>query len=711
VGNSRFEFFLDHTNEWVWEVDEKGIVVFSNSQVLSLLGFTPEEIRGESLFSLMPALESERLRKLYREVQNGPPRPFFAETRFVDKTGKAHFFEITALPLRSDHLLTGQQATGFWGICRDVCDRFESTRQANRQLEFEKTLARISARFVGKIDLNEAIQASLKDLGELTGGSRVYLFLYSKGKKSLSNTHEWCASGVNPQIDILQDIPFERVAEWEESFQKFSCVEIENVDQIPDGYIRSMLREQEVKSLLALPLHVEGDRVGFVGIDNTVSSGPWKKEDWTTLKVFVDILGNAFSLHKTQQQLSQLNMLLEQKVEERTRQLNESLSELTKTRCLLDLALEVSEVGTWIWDFENDVVSGKEPWHKFFKNHDPNVQEDPHFIHVWERSLHPEDRMAFHEALSSHLEGQRPSLEFEYRVWIEKDARWHWYLDKGRVISFSESGEPQMLMGTFRDISGYKEYEQVLKEARDRALEASRTKTEFVANVNHELRTPLTIIQGMAETLGRTPLDEEQKKFVDFIGNSSRQLMSLINDVLEVSMIEAGKVHFRPRWFDVDSFLREIALGAENLAHQKGLQFLLSRSQTLPEQIFADPDELTRVLNNLLGNAVKFSHHGVVSLHVGQKTQQQENGILFEVKDQGIGIPKEKFSRIFERFSQADASSKRRYGGTGLGLSIVQELVQIMGGKVFVESEVNRGSLFSVWIPLQSRKEDHENES
>jgi len=101
----------------------------------------------------------------------------------------------------------------------------------------------------------------------------------------------------------------------------------------------------------------------------------------------------------------------------------------------------------------------------------------------------------------------------------------------------------------------------------------------------------------------------------------------------------------------------------------------------------------------------------VVSLHVGQKTQQQENGILFEVKDQGIGIPKEKFSRIFERFSQADASSKRRYGGTGLGLSIVQELVQIMGGKVFVESEVNRGSLFSVWIPLQSRKEDHENES
>ena len=248
--------------------------------------------------------------------------------------------------------------------------------------------------------------------------------------------------------------------------------------------------------------------------------------------------------------------------------------------------------------------------------------------------------------------------------------------------------------------------------AKEAAEAGSRAKSEFLANMSHEVRTPINGIMGMTELALDTELTAEQRDYLTAVRQSSEALLTVVNDILDFSKIESGKLDLESIPFDLRDCVGETMKTMALPAHQKGLEIVCRIAPELPARLIGDPSRLRQVLLNLLGNAIKFTEHGQVSLDVSSETgDAQAVGLHFQVSDTGIGIPQEKRAHLFEKFYQADSSTTRRFGGTGLGLAISARLVEMMGGRIWLESEAGRGSVFHFsasfpLAPLQPAAED-----
>jgi two-component system, sensor histidine kinase and response regulator len=372
------------------------------------------------------------------------------------------------------------------------------------------------------------------------------------------------------------------------------------------------------------------------------------------------------------------------------------------------LIADAAELGLWEYFFKEDRFVTNVNFTSLMGYHPAQLRQSSE---VWSPLreglntivglMHPDDLKVAEKASLDCLYGRSDIFRCEYRQRCA-DGQWRWFLDVGQVVERDADGRMLRIAGVRINHHVEKLLAEELLAARDAAQAAAVVKANFLANMSHEIRTPMNAIMGLTQLALRTDLDARQRNYLEKIDLSSNNLLTIINDILDFSKIEAGKLSVETLQFSLDDVFEGVAGTIGLMASEKDIELLFRLTSELPKNLRGDPLRLGQVLVNLCSNAVKFTESGgevVAAVAVEERTD--ERVILhFSVADTGIGMTAEQQENLFQAFSQADASTTRKYGGTGLGLAICKNLVQLMGGRIWSESELGQGSIFHFSLPF-----------
>ncbi|HAC62940.1 MAG TPA: ATPase [Cyanothece sp. UBA12306] len=418
------------------------------------------------------------------------------------------------------------------------------------------------------------------------------------------------------------------------------------------------------------------------------------------------------SVEKRTEELSQLNQNLAQEIIER-QQIEEHLRESEQR---YNLAVSGTNDGIWDWDLRNNTVYYSPVWMKILGHETDSL---PHLLTTWSDKVHPNDLDRALTDVQNHLDGNTEFYQNIHRL-RHNDGHYIWIEAKGKCLR-DENGKPIRLVGTVTDITQKKEEQEELKKAKEAAEVANRSKTEFLANMSHEIRTPMNAILGFCDLLQEIVNEPRSHSYLNSIASSGKILLALINDILDLSKIDSGKLQINYEPIRLRDLIAEInQIFGEN-AQQKNLILTVSIADNVPAYIIFDEVRLRQILFNVVGNALKFTEKGYVKITISVVENKLENSqeindlcndcifdldsnpdcycLTISVEDTGIGIAPEQQKSIFDAFTQSEGQSTRKYGGTGLGLTITRRLTQMLGGTVQLKSVLGEGSTFNFYFP------------
>ena len=652
----------------IFVLSDKGIFLDAKARNKNMFLSSPESFLGKPYARVLPKDVTLQFDGAFELLKTDTKNNSIITIDYqIQNQGKTHYYEAR---------LSWMSQTKIMVVVRDTSSRNKAFRRYKRLSDLQNLLVNISSTYINieQNSLEKAINTSLAELGSFVKADRFYVFDYDFKKMTASNTYEWCAAGVEPQIHLLQNYPIADMTDWIDNHRNGRMMIHENVQELPeDNYTRKILEPQGIKSIITMPLINNGVCTGFIGLDYVDEYYTFTHQEKQLLQVFSQMLVNVDNRIKTQTKLIENRQLLDDII-------NHSGSIIVRKN--LNGAYQlVNSKWQEVTGLSEQEALGKTDDELFpakiarqFMQNDQNVIQKGEMIETQE---YLEDE-----------EGTRYFISSKFPV-----------RDKDGTISG--------MCGMFTEITDRKRAEEAeIKRRKSEA--ANQAKSEFLSNVSHEIRTPLNAILGYAEILSQsTRLTNKQHKQITTIQKSSDHLLALINGILDFSKIEAGTMRVDSEEFSPSDLYLYLYMMFSQKAKQKKIQFKLDTDKNHPEFVVGDVAKIRQVLINVIGNAIKFTEEGEVSLYAkllknpGTEINKKRNYLFkFEITDSGPGIATDEIPNIFNSFYQLETGKKT--GGTGLGLAISNKLTSIMGGTISVESTVGVGTTFTITIPVHS---------
>lgn len=524
--------------------------------------------------------------------------------------------------------------------------------------------------------VDDAINAGLAQIGAFTGRDRAYLFLIEE--EIARNSHEWCADGVDPMIDHLQALP---VAELEDIRAPLSMGRVIHAPDIalfdPGSAEYELLASQGIRSVLIVPMLDDTRLFGLVGFDSVTLPGEFLPGEIYLLRSFADVV---------------MSVLLRKKV---TLEIRAAQDELARERAFLEGIVSASATGFVVLSDEGRTIYANDAAEV--------VLGVPVSFMMGEAYNSPKWRL-------TDLDGKKFKDEDEPFVVVRKTGgmvqnhRIALHCDDGlRYASINAApitaaaGQSAAVVYAVSDVTALVLAEQARETALEEARRANISKSNFLAKMSHEIRTPLNGVLGISDILAETVTDAASQQMIGVLRNSGGLLMGIINDLLDMSKIEADALELEVIPFRLCDLARRTEEVHTLRAAEKGLSFSVSINDPDDSLRMGDAQRLAQVLHNLIGNAIKFTAQGHVNVRIMALDALK---VRLEVEDTGIGMTGEQAGRVFDPFTQADSSISRRFGGTGLGMSIVKRLTEMMGGTVHLSSVPEKGTTITIDLPL-----------
>jgi two-component system sensor histidine kinase/response regulator len=618
------------------------------------------------------------------------------------------------------------------GLARSIDVLKRGAALMDEQRWVKSQVSRITGELQGAVSRTEFGERLLSNLVPILGGGVASLYVFDE------------AAGILPRVaayglaDVSDSLASIRVGEGLVG----QCArerQVVTLTDLPPQYLRvaSSLGQAAPSLASALPVMSHD---GLLGVLEVASFRPFTTREGALLDELLPV--TAMSLHilqrnlrtqelleQTREQARQLEMQTEElrrsqyqliaqkdellvqqealtaqreQLEVSEAELRKGTEQLQRTNFQSDTALELTRAGYWHVPLDGSgwYNSSERAARIFGDLPNPDFR---YRVADWAEHVREGDEEAWKatmENFTAAIEGRSPAYNTVYAYKRPVDGRIVWIRALGHVVK-DASGKPVDMFGVTQDITAFKRLEADLIDARRKAEEATEMKSMFLANMSHEIRTPMNAIIGLSHLALKTQLSARQHDYVTKIHDAGVSLLAIINDILDFSKIEAGKLDVEATDFHLDDVISSVTILTAQKAHEKGLEFLAHVPRDIPERLLGDPLRLSQILTNFVNNAVKFTERGEIRLNV-ERLEEADGKVLLQfcVRDTGIGMTREQAAKLFQPFTQADMSTTRKHGGTGLGLTICRRLVELMGGRIWLESEPGVGTTFyfTVWL-------------
>lgn len=654
----RYKTLITTLPDAVTTTNLDGFIQYASPQTVNLHGYaSADELIGKNSFELIDPKDRKKAEKnLLKTLQTGLAEN--AEYTLLRKDGTTFIGAINARLILDDL----SQPIEFIATTRNISRHKDYDESIRKSLEFEKTVSSISSYFIGMYDLNRSIDYSLSDMCRLSGADRCYLFQFKDNRTTMDNTHEWCAPNASPQIQILQNLPLSNFNWSMKKLLKNEIIHIEDVYALPDEakQERDIFIQQDIKSLLLMPVTIGADIGGFIGFDNIKSTGRWLDRDISLLRIASEIIGGSLARKKAEDSLRD------------SEELYKSLVEASPDMVTLtDLEANI------------EFVSGR-PVQSFGSPDLPDMIGKNAFDF-----LLPDERIKLQADLRKLL-NKGVLTNTEYTIIGENGNSFTAELNA--VLVRDTEGNPKSILSITRNITQRKNAEAE-REALIRQLESKNTELErFAYTVSHDLKSPLITIRGFLRLLEKeieVRNMEEVKNYLERISNATGRMQHLLDKILELA--RSGQMVQHREKILFNKIIEDALAMVSGQIREHHIQVEIA--EKLPV-CYGERIRLIEVMENLLDNAVKFmGDNPDPKITIGVRDDSDET--VFFVRDNGRGIEEDKLEKIFELFQKYDTST-----GAGAGLAIVKRIIEAHGGKIWVESgSRNQGSTFCFTMP------------